>query len=489
MRIEESIRSRAARLGPAAWAAVACAALAALSLLAPFAPGFDAWAWLVWGREITELDLDTTAGPSWKPLPPLIAAVLSPAGGAVPELWLWLTRTAWLAAALLAGVVAVRLTPQRALAALPGGPIAVAAVAALSVVLLDDTFTPWLRQGATGLSEPLLVALALGAFSACLARRDRLALGLLFGCALLRPEAWVLLAWVGWKRWRQGLDRPALAALAVGVPLLWFAPDLFGSGDPLTGASRAREGTGAPPLEALEVAWRLALMPLALLWAGAAVAVLDARRRGDRAPLELAAAAAAWAGQVALLAAAGYAGLPRFMAPAAAAVCVLGASGAAVTLERVRDRAAPRRVAVAAAGVVAVLAAGQLAWRSADLVGDVRGVSERSAREQAVLGLAAQTALDARARCGPVYLGDYLHGPALAWQSERPLKQVRPLPRETPIERGTAIVEVARSATDPVLRGGRSLKQSGGWLGLGFSCASLGAVQFRPPPADFVRVP
>ncbi len=489
MRIEESIRSRAARLGPAAWAAAGCAALAALSLLAPFAPGFDAWAWLVWGREIAELDLDTTAGPSWKPLPALIATALSPAGGAAPELWLWLTRTAWLIAAVLAGAIAVRLTPARALAALPGGPAAVAAVAAAGVVLLDDPFTPWLRQGATGLSEPLLVALALGAFSARFAGRDRLALGLLFGCALLRPEAWLLLAWVGWERWRQGHDRAALVALAVGVPLLWFAPDLLGSGDPLTGATRAREGTGVPPLEALEVAWRLALMPLALLWAAAAIAVLDARRRGDRRPLELAVAATVWAGQVALLAAAGYAGLPRFMAPVAAAVCVLGAVGAAVAFRRVGGGAAPSRAAVAAAGAVALLALGQVVWRGADLVGDVRGVSERSAREQAVLGLAAQHPLEARAGCGPAYLGDYLHGPALAWQSGRPLRQVRPLPVATPIERGTAIVELAGAATDPVLREGRSLTRAGGWLGLGFNCASPGAVQFRLRSADFVRVP
>ena len=38
------------------------AALAAASLLLPFAPLYDVWAWLVWGHEITGLDLDTGAG-------------------------------------------------------------------------------------------------------------------------------------------------------------------------------------------------------------------------------------------------------------------------------------------------------------------------------------------------------------------------------------------------------------------------------------------
>ena len=61
-------------------AIAAAAALAALSLLAPSQPGYDAWAWLVWGREVVALDLDTVEGPAWKPLPVAITALLSLAG-------------------------------------------------------------------------------------------------------------------------------------------------------------------------------------------------------------------------------------------------------------------------------------------------------------------------------------------------------------------------------------------------------------------------
>ena len=43
--------------------------IAALSLLIPSTPSYDPWAWLVWGSEIVHLDLHTTGGPSWKPLP------------------------------------------------------------------------------------------------------------------------------------------------------------------------------------------------------------------------------------------------------------------------------------------------------------------------------------------------------------------------------------------------------------------------------------
>ncbi|MQA76341.1 MAG: hypothetical protein GEU88_18775, partial [Solirubrobacterales bacterium] len=88
--------------------------LAAVSLLAPFALVYDPWAWLVWGREVVDLDLDTGAGPSWKPLPVLVTTLLSPAGDAAPALWMLIARAGWLAAIALAWRLAARL-------ALPGG--------------------------------------------------------------------------------------------------------------------------------------------------------------------------------------------------------------------------------------------------------------------------------------------------------------------------------------------------------------------------------
>src|SRR4051794_30474176 len=48
---------------------LACRGRAALSLLGPAVPTYDPWAWIIWGREITHLDLNTVSGPSWKPLP------------------------------------------------------------------------------------------------------------------------------------------------------------------------------------------------------------------------------------------------------------------------------------------------------------------------------------------------------------------------------------------------------------------------------------
>src|ERR671911_327407 len=48
-----------------------CLVLAALAHYLPAGPTYDPWAWITWGREITEWDLDTRTGPSWKPLPVL----------------------------------------------------------------------------------------------------------------------------------------------------------------------------------------------------------------------------------------------------------------------------------------------------------------------------------------------------------------------------------------------------------------------------------
>jgi hypothetical protein len=71
-----------------------CVGLAVLSLLLPVAIGFDPWTWIVWGREVVRLDLDTTGGASWKPLPVVVTTVLASFGDAAPLLWAVIARTA-----------------------------------------------------------------------------------------------------------------------------------------------------------------------------------------------------------------------------------------------------------------------------------------------------------------------------------------------------------------------------------------------------------
>ncbi|MCQ7030022.1 hypothetical protein MRO55_26335, partial [Escherichia coli] len=60
-------------------------------LVAP-APSYDPWAWLLWGREVTRLELSTAEGPAFKPLPVFVCALLRPLGGAAPEAWVLIAR-------------------------------------------------------------------------------------------------------------------------------------------------------------------------------------------------------------------------------------------------------------------------------------------------------------------------------------------------------------------------------------------------------------
>ena len=141
---------------PAALGAVVLVGAATLAL--PATLGYDAWAWTVWGRQLAHLDLATTAGPSFKPLPVLALAPLWIIGAATPVVWMGLMR----AAAVLSLLLAYRLGARLA------GPLA-GAVAALGLALSADLY----RTALLGSAEPVLIALTLGAADRHLAgRRD-----------------------------------------------------------------------------------------------------------------------------------------------------------------------------------------------------------------------------------------------------------------------------------------------------------------------------
>ncbi len=464
-------------------------AVALLSLLVAFAPAYDPWAWLVWGREVVALDLDTEAGPSWKPLPVMITSLLTVTGDAAPQLWLAVARAGWLAAAMLAGLLAAQLLfPRRTATALAvrfaprrvrGARLAAALIAAGGVLLLHDEFTPWTRQFAGGLSEPLLVALVLGAIERHLALRPVQAFGLGVAAALLRPEAWPFLALYGAYLWR--LDprfRRLVGAGGATVALLWTVPDLLGSGSVLTGADRAREATGSPPFEALEAIGRSLNLVLAGLLVAATYAVLSARQQGERALVLLAAGALAWVGVVAVLAAVGYAGLPRFAAAAGAIGCVLGAVGVVRMLAAIDGMRAVdprRRWAIVATACLLALLGGQAAIRAAETVGDVDDALAYATRVDDLSSQVSELGARRLVDCGPVASTDFLTQTALAWFVEEPIDAVSIRVKTAPAQ-GTAFVySTAPAALARMIEdSGQRVDARGGWEAYSISCTEQG---------------
>jgi hypothetical protein len=314
--------------------AILAAAVASLAVWAP-APGYDAWSWLLWGREVAHGGLSTVDGPAFKPLPGGVCALLAPFGGAAPWLWVLIVRAAAVAALVLAFRLGRELAapaPRAASqgvprAAAPGGgrswrPAAGGVLAAAAVGLTGG----FASQAAIGGEAPLVVAFALGGLELWRAGRLRAALLCAVACALLRVEAWPFLAAVGFLAWRSG-ERGAVLALAV-VPALWFFPEWLGSGDPLRSGARARvpnPGQPAladvPALASLEAAARIAVWPL----------LIGALFVRDRLVL---AAGTAWVALVALMAEAGFSGEPRYALPGVALATAAGAAGLASTSNR-----------------------------------------------------------------------------------------------------------------------------------------------------------
>ncbi len=400
--------ARAARRSGLLAALLGCVALAALTLLAPSQPTYDPWAWIVWGREVAHLDLSTTYGPSWKPLPVMFTTVFSLFGSAAPALWVLAAR-----AGALLGVLAAFRVGRR----LGGTAAGVAAGAALLVA-------PWyLRNAALANSEGLQVALALLAVDRHLAGRRRAAFGFAVGLGLLRPEAWPFLGlfglWLVWRaRGRPGVRRDAgLVGLGLAaLPLLWLAPEQWGSDDLLRAAHRAQQPVSSSPafsdhplVSVLDEGVHMLTWPT---WAGLALAAGLLVWRRDRALAVLAAGAGAWTLLVAAMTANGYSGNQRYLMVPAAVLIVVAAAAAGRALAPV---AAGRR---AAAGALVVAALGALfAAPSLGRVDDALRATTYQARLLGALGPLVDRAGGAERlkACGAPFTGPYLV-PAVAWQ-------------------------------------------------------------------------
>ncbi|HYN52903.1 MAG TPA: hypothetical protein VES62_18430 [Thermoleophilaceae bacterium] len=418
----------------------ACLGLAALSLLLPSELSYDPVAWVLWGREIAHFQLDTSGGPSWKPLPVVFTTLVAPLGeldrGLPSALWMAVAR----AGTLLAMAMAVRLVLR-----LGGGGAAGAFGGAVAVVAL--CLTPdWFQFAAHGSEAPLAVAFMLWAFERHLDGRAGHALALGTLACLLRPELVPFLGLYGLWAWlaRPHL-RPALAAVAVLLPAAWVVPEWIGSGNPLDGGEQARSEpvwslslAERPWLRALERIHNHSGPVLEILTAVAAVAAL-ARRRW--AVLALAGAALAEASLYVLMTQAGFSGNPRYVLPALALACVLAGIGAADVVNAgmglarrvVRaarsgsaqgTRLAGAAGALAGAAAVALLGASFVDARTTRLEHEVRqvGIRMKIHRDlgRAVARLGGPSAV---AALGPATANRALHS-RIAWELGVPMGAV-----------------------------------------------------------------
>lgn len=386
---------------------ILCVVVAGLSLLWPHSLTYDPWSWALWGREIVHGSLTPAGGSSWKPLPVIFDSLFSLFGAAAPDLWLVLAR----AGALMALVFSFRLAARAA------GPLA--GITAVAWVIFSTHFGfvfGWLKFFGSGWSEGLLVALVLGAIESHAENRRRVALAAWFAAALIRPEAAVFLllyAALAVRR-EHGLWIVA-AVLLLAVPVLWLVPDYLGSGQLLLGSSQALNDVPSSLRHAQHPGLRDVSLLRDLLSApalvGVALAVVLARAQVRRLVLGLLGVAIGWLVIVAVMAEAGYPGIPRFLIVSVSLICVVAGIGWGCAANWATRR--PVRLLTAAA-VVAI--------NAFFLLGHLPELREQSAETSYEAKLNAQLSVVLRRaggsvavrRCGLVTTS-LLEVPVLAW--------------------------------------------------------------------------
>ncbi len=394
-------------------------------VLLPHSVAYDAWSWLVWGREIAHLGLDTRdAATAVKPLPMFVDALLAPAGAAAPVLWLLVAR----AGTFLAFGVAFRL------GRLLGGALA-GSVAAVFLALAGELLG---RLFVNGMSEPWTTAAVLAAVDCHVRSHRRTALVWLVVAGLLRPEVWpAVLGYALWLALHGGTRRRRLRTLSatvlagllgVAVPAVWFALDWFGAGRLSRSADAAtHQSQGGPLLSrypglaTVRETWPLMSGPVVVLFlVGLAVALLS-WQRGDRRPTWLIGLAAlGWLAVDAVLAQGRLAtGAPRYLMPAVGLACVVAGVGVADVLHAVRRRFAGRRglvVAACLAGGLVLAVAPRVVWTAGQLHGSVVGGRQAESWQDGLPKTVAMAGGRAGLlRCGPVSTTPF-QLPLLAWQ-------------------------------------------------------------------------
>ncbi len=324
-------------------------------------PGFDPYGWLVWGHQTIEGSLDTNAAPSWKPLPYVFTVPFALAGHYELRLWMIAAAAVSLSGMVFAGRITYRLVdapPERRRAAVVAGVFA-------GLALLGIQQYP--HYVLSSQSDPMIVALCLGAIDCHLHERPRAAFGLGLLASLGRPEAWAFLGLYSIWMWvRVPRSRRLLVGGWLVIALLWFGVPALTSRTPFVSASNALDsgrrltsnqvgGTIGRFLGIDELPVELAALVAVVL----AAAHRGQRRFSDRVTLALAGGIVLWVVIEIGFALHGWPGLARYMFEAAGVVVVLAGVGVGRLLV-----ARPRWPATASRSGVVASRSGVVASRS-----------------------------------------------------------------------------------------------------------------------------
>lgn len=286
-------------------------------------PEYDAYGWLVWGRQTLRWSLDLNGAPSWKPLPYVFTLPYALAGSG--QMWLWMVTAVVgaLGGAVIAGHIALTLvgpSPERRYA-----PLAAAAFAGLGVLGLSKYWHLILISN----SDPMIVALCLGAIDCQLFRRHRCAFVLLVLAALGRPEVWPLVGlYVLWG-WRAVPSlRLLFAAGVIVIPLLWFGIPALASSSWLSAGTLAEGSVNALRGDKVSgVTARLLHLYEWPMWLATIAGLAFAAVRRDRRVLLIAGAALIWVAVEVGFALHGWSAVPRYLLEPASVLVVVAATG------------------------------------------------------------------------------------------------------------------------------------------------------------------
>ena len=342
------------------WSVLACIVLAAISAaVLPTVPSYDPWAWISWGREVTDphLSFAISGGPSWKPLPVVFTTIWALFGStAAPTLWVITAR-----AGGLLGVVAAYLLASRLIRGPRWAKVAAGLIAGAGIVITQA----WWDEMFRGTSEPMLIATALWAVLAHLDGRRGWAFSLGVATSLIRPEAWpLIIVYAGWLWFKQPRLRVGIVLGLLSIPVFWFGPPWIGSGQPFLAAVHAEEYNGDlgkhPLFTVLGRGVDIQLLPVLVAGVVAAVFAWFDKPR-DWLLLSLAGATVVWWVIVVGMTLDGYPGLERFYLPAAGMTCVLAGVGI-VRLAQLGASVVPAGRTAVAVGLTAVLVAITIPW-------------------------------------------------------------------------------------------------------------------------------